>query len=845
MADGRVEFEVVANDKSIKSSIRDITKEIEKESRKWDDAVDESTDSMGDSFSKFLKGVAKGFAAAGIGKMLLDIGKASVSAASDLAEVQNVVDVTFGDSAAKIESWSKTAGKQFGLTETQAKRFTSTLGAMMKSAGMNGDEIVGMSTDLAGLAADMASFYNLDFETAFEKIRSGISGETEPLKQLGINMSVANLEAFALEKGIKKTFNSMSQGEQTMLRYQYLMQATTDAQGDFARTSDGFANASRRVETAMDTIKTKGGGLLLEVVEPLVSGLADFLTMVTDEGMTTALDDMSSIDERTGAKVSNIQKTAEDAGYLTEELEKLAQKANLTGDEQAYWLETCKRLVQTIPGLSSIINTETGEVKGGTEAVREYIRAWEEGQTKLAMLGAIQQKEDALSQRFSDLPGLQLDMALEQKRERDALENLKEVYKKYGIEVTRFTAGIHKGMIDDSAWRNRYGIATSEFQELKEVTEAYNEQEKKAKEATDAYNLQADALEEAKQALKEYKAIVEEMPGDTEAAEEALEEWQEAAKAVGPALLESAKNAIEALADYVQGVHDATETAVDSVVKGFERLSRPTTEMEEKRSKLIEQQNALNTSTEEGKRKYQELQKQIDELNNSMDQYSASGMEDSLKSQLAFMDEYIKNLELAQRMGLSDELLASLSDGSVQSAEYLAQLVASPQQAAQIDALYKQVQEKKNQFTDSLTEQKLAGDATYQSLVDKAQETIEDLDLGQEASDAMKSTVEGLAAGLAAGVPDLSNSVTAVIAQLNRLSSFGISVSVPTFGSFYSGGYSAAGAGRPTMNYDGLGSVIKGNSGGNVYLDGRQVGSVISAQQGNSYRQLQRSGWKQ
>ena len=295
----------------------------------------------------------------------------------------------------------------------------------------------------------------------------------------------------------------------------------------------------------------------------------------------------------------------------------------------------------------------------------------------------------------------------------------------------------------------------------------------------------------------------------------------------------------------MQGVHDATETAVDSVVKGFERLSRPTTEMEEKRSKLIEQQNALNTSTEEGKRKYQELQKQIDELNNSMDQYSASGMEDSLKSQLAFMDEYIKNLELAQRMGLSDELLASLSDGSVQSAEYLAQLVASPQQAAQIDALYKQVQEKKNQFTDSLTEQKLAGDATYQSLVDKAQETIEDLDLGQEASDAMKSTVEGLAAGLAAGVPELSNSVTAVIAQLNRLSSFGISVSVPSFGSFYSGGYSAAGAGRPTMNYDGLGSVIKGNSGGNVYLDGRQVGSVISAQQGNSYRQLQRSGWQQ
>ena len=88
---------------------------------------------------------------------------------------------------------------------------------------MSGEQVTEMSTDLAGLAADMASFYNLDFDTAFQKIRSGISGETEPLKQLGINMSVANLEAFALSKGITKAFNDMSQGEQTILRYQYLM----------------------------------------------------------------------------------------------------------------------------------------------------------------------------------------------------------------------------------------------------------------------------------------------------------------------------------------------------------------------------------------------------------------------------------------------------------------------------------------------------------------------------------------------------------------------------------------------------------------------------------------------
>ena len=518
MADGRVVFEIQGDPKGINTTLKDVTKNIESESKKWDKAAAESADEAESSWTGAVGKIVGALSAAGVAAILVNWGKAAISAASDLAEVQNVVDVTFGAGAVKIDSWAKSAGKAFGLTETQAKRYTSTLGAMMKSQGIADDQLLEMSTDLAGLAADMASFYNLDFDEAFQKIRAGISGETEPLKQLGVNMSAANLEAFRLEKGMTKAFSAMSQGEQTALRYQYIMQATADAQGDFARTADGFANATRRVETAMETIKTKGGELLMTVVEPLVSGLADFLNLVTDEGMTTALDDFASIDEKTGAKVSNIQKTAADAGYLTEELEKLAQKANLTGDEQSYWLETCKRLVQTIPGLNAIINTETGEVKGGTDAVREYVKAWEEGQTKLAMMRAVEQKQSALEQRFSDLPGLQLDMALEQKRERDALENLKEVYKKYGIEVTRFTAGIHKGMIDDSAWRNRYGIATSEFQELKEATEAYNEHNKKAREAADIYNAQVGAYNEAKKALEEQEQIVREMPGDIEAA---------------------------------------------------------------------------------------------------------------------------------------------------------------------------------------------------------------------------------------------------------------------------------------------------------------------------------------
>lgn len=179
------------------------------------------------------------------GQMLKNSIGQAIETASDLVEVQNVVDVAFGNSAETINKWSRTALTQYGLNELSAKQFAGTMGAMLKSSGLAGEAVVKMSTDIAGLAGDMASFYNLDPSEAFMKLRSGISGETEPLKQLGINMSVANLEAYALSQGITKAYSKMSQAEQTTLRYNYLMKATADAQGDFSRTSNTFANQQR------------------------------------------------------------------------------------------------------------------------------------------------------------------------------------------------------------------------------------------------------------------------------------------------------------------------------------------------------------------------------------------------------------------------------------------------------------------------------------------------------------------------------------------------------------------------------------------------------------------------
>lgn len=147
------------------------------------------------------------------------------------------------------------------------------MGAMLKSMGLTTDSALDMSTKITELAGDLASFYNLDVDEAFTKIRSGISGETEPLKQLGINMSVANLEAYALSKGITTSYQKMSQSNQALLRYNYLLSVTADAQGDFSRTSDSWANQVKILQLNFDSLKANIGQLLITALTPLLKQL--------------------------------------------------------------------------------------------------------------------------------------------------------------------------------------------------------------------------------------------------------------------------------------------------------------------------------------------------------------------------------------------------------------------------------------------------------------------------------------------------------------------------------------------------------------------------------------------
>ena len=1062
--DGQIVFEVSLDGKTATADLKDITNAIKKESKQWDDQGQKSADNISGSFASMAKKIVATISAAKIGQMLLNIGKDAIEAASNLEEVQNVVDTTFGDAGSiKIEKWAKNAGKQFGLTETQAKQFTSTLGAMMKSAGLTGDEIVNMSTDMAGLAADMASFYNLDFDTAFQKIRAGLSGETEPLKQLGINLSVANLNAYAMAEGLEKTYDQMDQGEQTMLRYQYIMKATADAQGDFAKTSDGFANASRKMETEIETLKTKLGSVLIPVAASIVGEINKILESLTSGGKRTVLDDFADIDLKTEQKIKEIESTKAEANVLVDVLDSIGQKSadnkdkvsemadakpktenlndlvskldgiskqaetdqtnigsiadtapndkNLdslveklnnvgsiaitgeseikklgsdeidtsnietvtekvgeigttaetsassisgvldqvpdaernhgiasiqnkleaigaiaqsdntdiqkitdgapdgtdlngvkeslddvetaagtaaeaisgvsnptaeTAENSALWLATCKELVDTIPGLSSIINTQTGEIIGGTEAVRNYIDAWEAGQKYLAYQSSHEQKRAALDSYSSELPTYELDATVAKYRLRKQYEQLKEYAKQY----SGVTLGVDQSGNIKFDYSGAYGLQQSDIDLMDEAA-------KKATELQNAYNgayaawmEQKNAYDEAVAAWEEEGQIIQET---YQQAIESSGEWSESQKEAAFIVVSSFGEALQAVEDYYNAVRESAAADVNKTLSGFnyvksgdETLFENNKEAAEQYAKTYEDLQALLGTEIHIKIDTANANKQIEDM--------LAGM----KSQIAFIEQYQKDLQTAREKGLSDDIASMLADGSEASAAYLAAIAeADADQIAEINATWDTLTEKKEAFTDTLTEQRLAADEEYDALVEKAKQAAQDLDLSVEMGDNAGKSIQAIADAIKEHIPDIAEQVDAVLAQLARLNDANAKVQaakssnntgvtkpsqnksylsydvgtdyVPYTGLFnlHEGEavltreenrlWQSFKNNQNSIDYDTLGGVMRDNvhAGGNVYLNGREVGKVISQEQGNQYRSLQRSGWQQ
>ena len=306
-------------------------------------AIKQSFNGLGSAVKKIGLLIGGAFA---IGK-LTQFGKECIELGSNLAEVQNVVDVTFTTMSDKVNEFAKNAMTSAGLSETMAKRYVGTFGAMSKSFGFSEAQAYDMSTALTQLTGDVASFYNISQDLAYIKLKSVFTGETETLKDLGVVMTQSALDQYALANGYGKTTSAMTEQEKVALRFAFVQKQLSAASGDFIRTSDSWANQVRVMQLQLQSLKaTVGQGLIniftpvLKVINILLGKLATLANAF--KSFTELITGKKSSGQTSGSGVGlagtdAIADTADQYGQAADNAEKLADanKDNATATKKA------------------------------------------------------------------------------------------------------------------------------------------------------------------------------------------------------------------------------------------------------------------------------------------------------------------------------------------------------------------------------------------------------------------------------------------------------------------------------------------------------------------------------
>ena len=242
----------------------------------------QQVDGFGGQIKKSFSGIgiAIGAAVAGAGVALGKFAMDSISAASDLAESQSKVDAVFKDSADAVNEWADNSALAFGQSKQQALEAAGTYGNLFQAFGLSADAAQEMSTTMVELAADLASFNNTSIDDALEALRSGLSGETEPLKRFGVALTDARMRAEALAQGIYDGAGALDAGQRAQAAYALILKDTSLAQGDFARTSDGLANTQRILQAAVNDAKAEIGKGLVDAITDVIGVMGGSKGMV-------------------------------------------------------------------------------------------------------------------------------------------------------------------------------------------------------------------------------------------------------------------------------------------------------------------------------------------------------------------------------------------------------------------------------------------------------------------------------------------------------------------------------------------------------------------------------------
>lgn len=686
----------------------------------------------------------------------------SIELASDLTETQNVVDVTFEDSASTINKWAQEALNAYGITETKAKQYSSTLGAMLKSMGIADDQVLQMSMDMAGLAADMASFYNLDHDTAFEKIRSGISGETEPLKALGINMSVANLNAFALEKGMNKAFDKMSQAEQATLRYQYLLEATKDAQGDFARTGDSFSNEMRKLQTNLDRIKTEFGKGLLGVVTPAISLLNNVLSDKSYQ-YTTAEKIMQERDE----SIYDAKATYAQSMTIMNAMRNMEEESGDAIKSTNEWKDALEDLKNVMPGLARYVDLTSDAIVGNTESISKYVDTLNGVSLYAAHEEAVSNAKEQLNQDKQYLAELEAQKRYIQEQiaaagtetvkaaNKSALDSAYAYFKStvpyYDLadtydEFVKYSFG-HISQRNDIE-RGRMGIRNSAYERLNDTQEAAWQA---LLAAENNYNDPTASLIEK---LKELDSQIAEtsvsINEETAAFEKLTAEQEEFNKANKEAKWQydfnkSVDAQKQAFADLKTALGDLETYQADTLAK-----------MEKSYRGLASGLGFMVTHTEA----------EFDKLVSG--KYSEKNVMGWFENNAESLKAYNDALEQAKEAGYDPGILAQIAKYSTENDALLARYLSvadDPEKVKKINAGYQATIAEENRSAQIATDFEMASDEKYQSLVKIAEQYVELYNQSSEITSAMAKNKNAFLGG----IDDLKKALEEELPGINEL----------------------------------------------------------------------------
>lgn len=637
-ADGSVRIDTTLNTDGVKKG----TEEIKEELESLDDNTQKASESVGGDLASGFKKLGKAIVAAGVVDMLVDFGKQAIELGSDLEEVQNVVDVTFKTMSDKVNKFAKDAQKSAGLSEKMAKQYVGTFGAMADSFGFTEVEAYEMSTALTQLTGDVASFYNLSQDEAMNKLKGVFTGETEALKELGVVMTQAALDNYALANGFDKTTASMTEQEKVALRYQFVMDQLAASSGDFVRTQDSWANQSKVLSLQWESLMATLGSGLIDVLSPGMSFLTDKLLPALQKGvdfvaelmdppestklrkkLKDAADAVEDANEAFEGSAKAIDNTAIKAEIYKDMLEDLAETGLDTADAQEQYIHIVDQLNELYPELNLQINEHTGMLNANSQAQLDNLEAMKERALQAAIeeqYSEVLNAQAAATMAVTDAQNAYNDTQVQKKAliSQIVAETGMEIEQLYALNASQLKGEetTKKLTKEQQATLTTISLLTGEENRLNNVIEDGNKE-------IDKYDSQLNDLKKA-------YGLATDKAGE---------------------FADEQKNISGGMTEVTQSV-------------------------EETKAELEELQSAYDDAKQASENSIRTQVGLFDELKLKSDTSSSQIIKNWESQRLAF-DNYKANLEKAIDMGLDEALVKQLADGSTESMAILNEFVSN------------------------------------------------------------------------------------------------------------------------------------------------------------------------